>query len=287
MREAPIGAGVLLVGVLDKVGTFGFLRYCLPLFPAASQTLAPLVLVLAVIGISTARSLAAGQTDMKRFVTYTSIAHFGFIALGIFAFTTQAVSARCSTWSTTASPPGMLFLVVGMLIARGGSRLDRRLRRHARSWRRCSAGCSSSPALATLALPGTNSFVSEFLVLIGSFPPQPVYTIIATVGIVLAALYVLWLYQRTMQGPVRGNALVERVRRRSGRCGRRPGRRRHAVVHRRPDRRELAVLTPLVVLICCSASTRSRCSTSSTRRCVRPTDRCRASAIRCTAQEGK
>jgi len=110
--RGPIGAGVLLVGVLDKVATFGFLRYCLPLFPAASKALAPLVLVLSVVGIIYAALLAVGQNDMKRFVSYTSIAHFGFISLGIFAFSTQAfagsvlymvnhgiTTACCSSWS--------------------------------------------------------------------------------------------------------------------------------------------------------------------------------------------
>ncbi len=101
--EAPVGGGILLVGVLDKVGTFGFLRYCLPLFPVASQRMAPIVLTLAVIGILYGGILAIGQTDMKRFVAYTSIAHFGFIALGIFAFSTQAFAGPRSTWSTTAS----------------------------------------------------------------------------------------------------------------------------------------------------------------------------------------
>ena len=104
--EAPVGGAVLLVGVLDKVGTFGFLRYCLPLFPDASRFFAPYVLVLAVAGILYAALLAMGQSDMKRLVAYTSISHFGFIALGIFVFTTRPAPARCSTWSTTASRPG-------------------------------------------------------------------------------------------------------------------------------------------------------------------------------------
>ena len=105
--EAPVGAGVLLVGVLDKVGTFGFLRYCLPLFPLASQRLAPLVLTLAVIGILYGALLAVGQTDMKRFVAYTSIAHFGFIALGIFSFSTPVARRRRALHGQPrASPPG-------------------------------------------------------------------------------------------------------------------------------------------------------------------------------------
>ena len=113
-RRRP-AAAALLVGVLDKVGTFGILRYCLPLFPDASRYFAPLALALALVGIIYAALLAVGQNDLKRLVAYTSVAHFGFIGIGIFAFTTQAGPARCSTWSTTASPPALLFLVVGML----------------------------------------------------------------------------------------------------------------------------------------------------------------------------
>ena len=121
--EAPIGAGVLLVGVLDKVGTFGFLRYCLPLFPLASQRLAPLVLVLSVIGILYGALLAVGQTDMSRFVAYTSIAHFGFIALGIFAFSTQSFAGAVLYMVNHGLSTGMLFVMVGLLAARGGSRM--------------------------------------------------------------------------------------------------------------------------------------------------------------------
>ncbi|WP_331534026.1 NADH-quinone oxidoreductase subunit M [Pseudonocardia sp.] len=205
--EAPIGAGVLLVGVLDKVATFGFLRYCLPLFPAASKTLAPLVLVLSVIGIIYAALLAVGQNDMKRFVSYTSIAHFGFISLGIFAFSTQALSGAVLYMVNHGITTGMLFITVGMLVARGGSRLISDYGGVSKLAPGL-AGAFLIAGLASLALPGTNSFVSEFLVLLGSFPREPVYTIIATVGIIFAALYVLWVYQRVFQGPVRGNAVL-------------------------------------------------------------------------------
>src|SRR3712207_7228815 len=123
--EAPVGAAVLLVGVLDKVGTFGFLRYCLPLFPDASRDLAPYVLVLAVAGILYAALLAMGQSDMKRLVSYTSISHFGFIALGIFAFTTEAGTGAVLYMVNHGIATGLLFLVVGMLISRGGSQIGR------------------------------------------------------------------------------------------------------------------------------------------------------------------
>ncbi|WP_369139543.1 NADH-quinone oxidoreductase subunit M [Modestobacter versicolor] len=201
--EAPIGSAVLLVGVLDKVGTFGFLRYCLPLFPDASRDLAPWVLVLAVVGILYAALLAMGQSDMKRLVSYTSIAHFGFIALGIFAFSTEAATGAVLYMVNHGIATGLLFLVVGMVIVRGGSRQIRDYGGLAAA-APLLAGVFLLAGLASLALPGTNSFVSEFLVLLGSFPEEPVFTIIATTGIVLAALYVLLMYQRVFHGPPRG-----------------------------------------------------------------------------------
>ncbi len=251
--EAPIVGAVLLVGVLDKVGTYGFLRYCLPLFPEASKTLAPLVLTLAVIGIIYAALLAVGQTDMSRLVAYTSVAHFGFIALGIFAFSSQAFAGATLYMVNHGISTGMLFVMVGMLIARGGSR---RISDYGGVAKIAPllAGCLLVAGLSSLGLPGTNAFVSEFLVLIGSFPNEPEFTIIATVGIIFAALYVLWFYQRTMQGPVRGDAVLGALER-GGAGG--PG----AMVapdvaatraaNGFPDlsRREIGVLTPLIVLI--------------------------------------
>jgi NADH-quinone oxidoreductase subunit M len=206
--EAPIGGAVLLVGVLDKVGTFGFIRYCLPLFPDASRDLAPVVLVLSVAGILYAALLAMGQSDMKRLVSYTSISHFGFIALGIFAFTTEAATGAVLYMVNHGIATGLLFIVVGMVIARGGSRQISDYGGMA-SKAPLLAGTFLVAGLASLALPGTNSFVSEFLVLIGSFPTVPVYAILATVGIILAALYILLMYQRTMHGEPRGVLLAD------------------------------------------------------------------------------
>jgi NADH-quinone oxidoreductase subunit M len=201
--EAPIGSAVLLVGVLDKVGTFGFLRYCLPLFPDASRYFAPLVLVLAVIGVLYAALLAMGQSDMKRLVSYTSISHFGFIALGIFVFTPEAGTGAVLYMVNHGISTALLFVVVGVLINRGGSRQIGDYGGVAR-FAPLLAGSFFVAGLATLSLPGTNSFASEFLTLIGAFPVRPVYTILATVGIIFAALYVLLMYQRTMHGPARG-----------------------------------------------------------------------------------
>jgi NADH-quinone oxidoreductase subunit M len=240
--RAPIGVGVLLVGVLDKVGTFGFLRYCLPMFPAATRIMTPFVLVLAVISIIYGSLLAVRQNDMKRFVTFTSIAHFGFITLGVFAVTSQAQAGAVLYMVNHGIATGMLFLVVGMVAARGGSNLISDYGGMAKLTPLL-GGMFLIAGLASLALPGTNSFVSEFLVLIGSFPTRPVFTIVATVGMVLAALYVLWVYQRVMQGPVRGTALIGAV---GG-----PGTVTDPATARIGDlnKREIAVLAPLVVLI--------------------------------------
>ena len=199
--EAPIGAGVLLVGVLDKVGTFGFLRYCLPLFPEASRYFAPMVLILSVIGILYAGFLAIGQRDMKRLVAYTSVAHFGFIGIGIFAFTTQGGTGAVLYMVNHAFSTGALFLVVGILITRGKSRLVADYGGAARVTP-ILGGLFLLAGLSALALPGMSTFVSEFLVLVGTFTRHKGLAILATTGIILAALYVLILYQRTMQGVV-------------------------------------------------------------------------------------
>jgi NADH-quinone oxidoreductase subunit M len=206
--EAPIGVAVLLVGVLDKVGTFGFLRYLLPMTPDASKTLAPLVLVMGVAGILYGALLATMQRDMKRFIAYVSIAHFGFIALGIFAFSAQSEVGAVTYMLNHSIATGMLILVIGMVIARGGSTQISDYGGMAKLTP-VLGGVFLVAGLATLSLPGTNSFISEFLVLIGSYGNEPVYTILATIGMILAAMYVLWLYQRVFHGPVRGNALID------------------------------------------------------------------------------
>src|SRR4051794_36057981 len=262
--EAPIGGAVLLVGVLDKVGTFGFIRYCLPLFPEASREFAPWILGLAVAGVLYAALLAMGQSDMKRLVSYTSISHFGFIALGIFVFTTEAGTGAVLYMVNHGISTALLFIVVGMLISRGGSRQVGDYGGVARV-APLLAGSLLIAGLATLSLPGTNSFVSEFLTLIGAYPVRPVFTIVATVGIILAALYVLLMYQRTMNGPPRGVLLEEAP---MGEPEPEPaGHGTHGgtatltapAAVRAPtaarlrirdlDRREIAVVTPLIALI--------------------------------------
>jgi NADH-quinone oxidoreductase subunit M len=199
--EAPVGTAVLLVGVLDKVGTFGFLRYCIPLFPAASRELAPYVIALCVIGVLYGALLAMGQSDMKRLVSYTSVSHFGFIGLGCFAFTTQAQTGAVLYMVSHGLSTGALFLVVGFLIARGRSRLIRDYG-GVGNVAPVLAGLFFVAGLSSLALPGLSTFVSEFLVLLGTFPTYPLASVLATLGIILTAIYVLLMFQRTMQGPL-------------------------------------------------------------------------------------
>ena len=200
--EAPVGTAVLLVGVLDKVGTFGFLRYCIPLFPEASRILGPYVIALCVIGVLYGALLAMGQTDMKRLVAYTSVSHFGFIGLGCFAFTSQAQTGAVLYMVNHGLSTGALFLVIGFLISRGHSRLISDYGGVA-VVAPVLAGLFFVAGLSSLALPGLSTFVSEFLVLLGTFPTYPVASVLATLGIILAALYILLMFQRTMQGPLR------------------------------------------------------------------------------------
>jgi NADH-quinone oxidoreductase subunit M len=199
--EAPAGGAALLVGVLDKVGTFGFLRYCLPLFPDASKYFATPILILSVVGILYASFLAIGQRDMKRLVAYTSIAHFGFIGLGIFAFTTQGGTGAVLYMVNHGFSTGALFIVVGLLIARGKSRNVDDYGGAAKVTP-ILAGLFLLTGLSALALPGLSTFVSEFLVLVGTFTRYKGLAIVATSGIILAAIYVLFLYKRTFQGTV-------------------------------------------------------------------------------------
>ena len=200
--SAPPGAAVLLVGVLDKVGTFGMLRYCFELFPSGAKYFTPLVITLAVIGIIYGAIVAIGQQSMKRLIAYTSISHFGFIALGVFAMTSQGVSGATFYMVNHGFATGALFLLAGFLIVRRGSD---RIADYGGVQKVAPllAGLFLISGLAGLSLPGLSTFVSEFLVLLGTFSRYKLPAIIATAGIILAAIYILWMYQRTMNGPVR------------------------------------------------------------------------------------
>jgi NADH-quinone oxidoreductase subunit M len=199
---APPGAAVLLVGVLDKVGTFGMLRYCFELFPNGAKYFTPLVITLAVIGILYGAIVAIGQADMKRLIAYTSVSHFGFIALGVFAMTSQGVAGATFYMVNHGFATGALFILAGFLIVRRGT--DRIADfGGVQKVAPLLAGLFLISGLAGLSLPGLSTFVSEFLVLLGTFSRYKVPAVIATAGIILAAIYILWMYQRTMGGPVR------------------------------------------------------------------------------------
>ena len=194
------GTSVLLLGVLDKVGTFGMIRFCLALFPDASKTFTPLILVLAVISIIYGAFLAIGARDIKRLIAYTSISHFGFITMGIFAMTSQGMSGATLYMFNHGFSTAALFLVAGWMQSRRGSSTIADFGGLQRvtpvmAWTFFIAGMSS------LALPGLSSFVSEFLVLVGTYTRYPVAAVIATFGIVLAALYILIPVQKALHGP--------------------------------------------------------------------------------------
>ena len=199
---AQPGTAVLLVGVMDKVGTFGMIRYCLQLFPAAARYFTPLIIVLAVIGILYGAIVAIGQRDLKRLIAYTSVSHFGFIVLGIFVLTSEGQSGATLYMVNHAFATGALFLIAGFMIAR---RRSQRIADYGGVQKVAPllAGLFLISGLAGLSLPGLSTFVSEFLVLVGTFTRYKVAASFATAGIILASIYILWMYQRTMTGPVR------------------------------------------------------------------------------------
>ena len=199
-KSATPGTSVLLLGVLDKVGTFGMIRYCVELFPEASKTFTPLIITLSVISILYGAFLAIGQKDIKGLIAFTSISHFGFITLGIFAMTTQGNSGATLYMLNHGFSTAALFLTAGWMISRRGSSTIAEFGGLQRvtpilAWSFFIAGMSS------LALPGLSSFVSEFLVLVGTYTRYPVAAIIATFGIILAALYILIPVQKALHGP--------------------------------------------------------------------------------------
>jgi NADH-quinone oxidoreductase subunit M len=204
-KAATPGTSVLLLGVLDKVGTYGMIRFCLALFPDASKTFTPLIITLAVISIIYGAFMAIGQKDIKGLIAFTSISHFGFITMGIFAMTSQGMSGANLYMVNHGFSTAALFLVAGWMMARRKSSTISDFGGLQRvtpvmAWSFFIAGMSG------LALPGLSSFVSEFLVLVGTYTRYPVAAVIGTLGIVLAALYILIPIQKTLHGPtIEGN----------------------------------------------------------------------------------
>ncbi len=199
--EAPTAGSIMLAGVLLKMGTYGMLRFCLPLFPAASHQLAPLVAVLAIIGILYGALVSMVQTDLKRLVAYSSVSHLGFVVLGIFAFNVTAAQGALYQMLNHGISTGALFLLVGMLYDR----------RHTHEIREFGGLATPMPVLAafflfvslsSLGLPMLNGFVGEFLILNGTFQQHGRWAVLATIGVIFSALYLLWAYQRTFFGGV-------------------------------------------------------------------------------------
>ncbi len=199
--EAPTAGSVLLAGVLLKLGTYGFVRFNLTLFPDATVRLAPWLATLAVIGIIYGAAVAIVQPDVKRLVAYSSVSHLGFIVLGTFALTSQSLQGGVIQMVNHGLTTGALFLLVGMIY-------DRRHTRQIEDYGGIAkvmpvfAGFFLFTAFASAGLPGLNGFIGEFTILLGSYLEFPVHTILATSGVVLAAVYLLWAYERVFTGPI-------------------------------------------------------------------------------------
>jgi NADH-quinone oxidoreductase subunit M len=214
--QAPTAGSVILAGVMLKLGTYGFVRFGLYLFPEASTWFAPVLVTLGVIGIIYGAIVAAVQRDLKRLVAYSSVAHLGFIVLGTFAFTTQSLQGGVLQMVNHGISTGALFLLLGMVYDR----------RHTYEMASLKGLQKAAPVLAgvftvvmmsSIGLPGLNGFVGEFLILIGSFPTRRWWAVVATFGVVLAAVYLLWAYQRVFHGEPDGdNATVRDMTWREG-----------------------------------------------------------------------
>lgn len=204
MAESTPGTAVLITAVVDKVGTFAMLRFCMELFPHATAWATPVIVILAVLSVLYGALLAVAQRDIKRLIAYASISHFGFIILGIFALTSQGQSGATLYMVNHGVSTAALMLLAGFLISRRGSRMIADFG-GVQKVAPVLAGTFLVAGLATLSLPGLGPFVSEFLVLVGTFTHYPAAGVAAAVGIVLAALYVLVLYQRTMTGQVKAS----------------------------------------------------------------------------------
>jgi NADH-quinone oxidoreductase subunit M len=205
-QNATPGTSVLLVSVLDKIGTFGMIRFCLELFPEASRWATPVVVTLAVISVVYGALMAIGSDNIPRLIGYTSVSHFGFIVLGIFVMNSQGLSGANLYMFNHGLSTAALFLVTGFLISRRGSALISDFG-GVEKVAPVLAGVFLVSGLSSLSLPGLSPFVSEFLVIVGAFAHSQVAAAFAVSGIVLAAIYILLMYQRTMTGPTRAEVV--------------------------------------------------------------------------------
>ncbi len=225
--EAPTAGSVILAGVLLKMGTYGFIRFCLPLFPHAATAAVPWVMLLSVIGIIYGALVAMVQPDLKKLVAYSSVSHLGFVMLGIFALNMQGMQGGLLQMVNHGLSTGALFLLVGIVYERRHTRLIEKFGGLTRVMP-LFAACFMIVTLSSIGLPGTNGFVGEFLILLGAFAHSKVYGIFAATGVILAAAYMLWMFQRVMFGKVI-HAENEKLRDMNG--------------------REFATLVPLIILI--------------------------------------
>jgi NADH-quinone oxidoreductase subunit M len=199
--EAPTVGSVILAAVLLKMGTYGFLRFNMPLFPQAAHYFVPLFSILAVIGIVYGALVSMMQKDLKRLIAFSSVSHLGFVMLGLFTFTMPGVQGGVIQMINHGLSTGALFLIVGVIYERRHTRLISEF------------GGLSTPmpiyatifmivALSSIGLPGLNGFVGEFLILLGAFKVNKMYAIISASGVIFAACYMLWMFQRVMFGEV-------------------------------------------------------------------------------------
>jgi len=199
--EAPTAGSIILAGVLLKMGTYGFVRFCLPMFPNAVHQFMPLICILALIGIIYGGLVSAVQKDVKSLVAFSSVAHLGFVMLGMFALNTQGLSGSILQMVNHGISTGALFMLVGMIYERRHTRLIEDFGGIAHVMP-VFATAFIIIALSSIGLPGTNGFVGEFLILLGMFKTNQVYAILGTAGIIIAAVYMLWMVQRVFYGEV-------------------------------------------------------------------------------------
>ncbi len=225
--EAPTGGSVILAGVMLKLGTYGFLRFAMPLFPVAMAAATPFILGLAVVGIVYGAMVAMVQPDLKKLVAYSSVSHLGFVMLGLFAVNPMGVEGAIYQMLNHGLSTGALFLMVGMIYER---RHTRQIAEFGGLWKPIPrwAALFMLVTFSSVGLPGLNGFVGEFLILLGSFGQSRLATAFASTGLILGAVYMLWMFQRVVFGPVRHdeNATLEDLR-----------------------PREIAVLVPVIAMI--------------------------------------